>query len=69
MIEEGTILSSEIFPLYAIYVTNGTEKAFCGMMVDKKEAELFAKNPQKLLEKEGKTLSGNLSVVIDERVP
>lgn len=32
-------------PIYSVYVTNGTESVFCGMM-DKEDAEKKIKNPE-----------------------
>lgn len=35
-------------PIYSVYVTNGTDSVFCGMM-DKEDADAKIKNPEKLL--------------------
>lgn len=55
-------------PIYSVYVTNGTESVFCGMM-DKEDAEKKIKNPDKLLKEAGKELCGTLKAEIKILVP
>ena len=55
-------------PIYSVYVTNGTDSVFCGMM-DKEDADAKIKNPEKLLKEAGKELSGTLNGEIKILIP
>ena len=55
-------------PIYAVYIENGTDSVFYGM-IDKEDAEQKIKNPVKLLKETGKELSGDLKAVIKVFMP
>ena len=57
-------------PIYSIYITNGKEKVFYGMMV-KEDAYSAIKRykPEELLNRIDKELSGDLKAIVEERLP
>ena len=57
-------------PIYSIFITNGKERVFYGMMV-KEDAYSTIKqfNPEELLKKIEKELSGDLKAIVEEKLP
>lgn len=57
-------------PIYSIFITNGKERMFYGMMI-KEDAYSTIKQykPEELLNKIDKELSGDLKAIVEERLP
>lgn len=57
-------------PIYSIFITNGKDRVFYGMMV-KEDAYSTIKQykPEELLNKIDKELSGDLKAIVEERLP
>lgn len=57
-------------PIYAIFITNGKDKVFYGMMMKEDAYDKIKKNkPEDLLKEIDKELSGDIKAIVEERLP
>ena len=57
-------------PIYSVFVTNGSTKIFYGMMIKEDAYELVKKKtPEVALKEIEKDLSGNIRLIVEEKLP